>query len=205
MVNSRTLFDDLSRMIAQVARDPTPIAQGMGMWLDYCQRAAPECEPLWQQLRQLDFEKDAEGLTSWLMGLFTEEPPPKNINGLWFGLHNPILDDGKPSCRMYIGGSSAFDCNSEANEWACHLSYNPSGRYSTSTVLRDLYRQVEAITDNNISYLGEPFLCHGYLALVVSHWCNGPLRTALLGEASVRAVVIGHDSGDFYRIAVLRR
>jgi hypothetical protein len=31
-----------------------------------------------------------------------------------------------------------------------------------------------------VYYLGEPFLCHGYLALVVSHWCNGPVRKVLL-------------------------
>jgi len=58
-------------------------------------------------------------------------------------------------------------------------------RYSSSQVLTELYRSVEAITKNRVSYLGEPFLCHGYLALVVSNWCHGPMRTALLGNASL--------------------
>ena len=63
---------------------------------------------------------------------------------------------------------------------------------------------MEAITKGRVSYLGEPFLCHGYLALVVSNWCHGPMRTTMLGNAAIRAVVMGHDSGDFYRMAVLR-
>jgi hypothetical protein len=56
-----------------------------------------------------------------------------------------------------------------------------------------------------ISDIAEAFLCHGYLALLVSQWCNGPMSAIMLGEARERAVVMGHDSGDFYRMAVLRR
>jgi hypothetical protein len=105
---------------------------------------------------------------------------------------------------MYVGGSSGFDPTSDSNEWVCELSWQPNGRYPTSQVLTELYRSLEAHTENDVSYLGESFLCHGYLALVVSNWCHGPMRATLLGNAAVRAVVIGHDSGDFYRMAVLK-
>ena len=148
--------------------------------------------------------EDAENLTKWLKHLLAEEAPPAEVNGIWCGLNNPILADGEPSCQMYIGGSSTFDPNSESNEWVCRLTWWPEGRYSASKVLTEIYRSVEAVSKNKVSYLGEAFLCHGYLALVVSHWCNGPMRAALLGDAPIRAVVIGHDSGDFYRMAVLR-
>ena len=30
------------------------------------------------------------------------------------------------------------------------------------------------------------------------------MRSTLLGNVAVRAVVMGHDSGDFYRMAVMR-
>jgi hypothetical protein len=71
-------------------------------------------------------------------------------------------------------------------------------------VLTRLYRDLELIQEGNIFYLGEPFLCHGYLALLVSNWCRGPMRKYLLGGAPIRAVVMGHDSGDFYRMSVLQ-
>jgi hypothetical protein len=204
MVDPDKMFAQSAEMIANVATNPLPIASGMGQWLDYCDEVAPECNSLWNRLRSLNYDRDVENLTKWLRRLLRMEPPPDDINGLWFGLHNPVLDDGEPSCQMYMGGSSGFDPSSSSNEWVCQLSWLPEGRYSPSEVLRELYRPVESVTANRVSYLGEPFLCHGYLAFVVSHWCNGPMRASLLGKAPVRAVVIGHDSGDFYRMAVLR-
>jgi len=203
MVDIRKMFKDSARMITDIAEKPLAIDPGMGKWLDYCAAVAPECKALWPRLRKLDFNADANDLESWLTRLFAREPPPNEINGLWFGLHNPVLDDGKPSCQMYVGGSTAYDPDSTSNEWVCQLSYVPKGRYATSKVLNELYRSVEPVTKNNVNSLGEAFLCHGYLALVVSHWCKGPMRTLLRGDASIRAVVIGHDSGDFYRMAIL--
>jgi hypothetical protein len=176
----------------------------MGRWFDYCEKVAPAHQALWKRLRKLDFDQDADSLTKWLSRLLKKEPPPDNINGLWFGLFNPTSFLGNPSCQMYIGGSAGFDPRSDSNEWVCDLSWTPNGRYSKSRVLRDIYRSVEPITDDEVSYLGEPFLCHGFLALVVSNWCHGPMRSTLLGNAPIRAVVMGHDSGDFHRIAVLR-
>jgi hypothetical protein len=180
-----------------------PITAGMALWLAYCNDVAPECASIWKRLYKLDYQADADKLTKWLKRLLSREPPPQNINGLWFGLYNPVLWDRMPTCQMYVGGSSAFDPKSESNEWVCELAYSPRGRYSKSSVLTGLYRTVEPITTNNVNYLGEPFLCYGFLALLVSSWCHGPMRTTLLGDAPARAVVIGHDSGDFYRMAVL--
>jgi hypothetical protein len=204
MVDVEKLFARSARMIDEVAAKPLSLTGGMARWFDYCEKVAPEHQGLWKRLRQLDFEQDADGLTQWLSRLFKKEPPSDKINGLWFGLFNPTGLFGKPSCQMYVGGSSEFDPKSDSNEWVCQLSWTPKGRYSKSKVLKDLYRSVEPIADDEVSYLGEPFLCHGYLALVVSNWCHGAMRSTLLGNCAVRAVVMGHDSGDFYRMAVLR-
>jgi hypothetical protein len=205
MVEVEKLFARSARMIAEVAAKPLPVTAGMERWFDYCEKVAPDQCSLWKRLRRLDFEQDADILTRWLSRLFKKEPPPANINGLWFGLFNPVGLFGKPSCQMYLGGSTGFDPKSESNEWVCQLSWTPRGRYSKSKVLKDIYQSLEPMSDEEISYLGEPFLCHGYLALVVSSWCHGAMRSTLLGNAGVRAVVMGHDSGDFYRMAELRR
>ena len=187
MVDVEKMFACSARMIAEVAAKPMPLTVGMSRWFEYCENVAPEHQDLWNRLRQLDFEQDADGLTQWLSRLFKKEPPPDNINGLWFGLFNPAGLFGRPSCRMYVSGSSGFDPRSDSNEWVCQLSWMPRGRYSKSRVLKDIYRSVEPMSDDEISYLGEPFLCHGYLALVVSNWCHGPMRSTLLGNAAVRA------------------
>jgi hypothetical protein len=204
MVDTAKMFAQSRRMIDDIASNPRPLTAGMGQWFDYCDKVAPEQAPLWKRLRKLDFEEDARGLSKWLKRVLRSEPPPTDINGLWFGLYNPVLGDGEPSCQMYVSGSSAFEPDSVSNEWVCQLSWSPKGRYSASQVLTELYRPVEAITKNQVCYLGEPFLCHGYIALVVSSWCHGPMRATLLGNAPFRAIVFGHDSGDFYRLAVLR-
>lgn len=205
MVDVEKLFAHSARMIAEVAAIPSPLNVGMARWFEYCEEVAPEHRSLWHRLRQLDFEQDARRLTQWLSDLFKKEPPPEGINGFWFGLFNPTNLFGTPNCQMYIGGSTAFDPNADSNEWVCQLSWTPKGRYSKSEVLKEMYRSLQPFSDDQVSYLGEPFLCHGYLALVVSNWCQGSMRSTLIGNAAIRAVVMGHDSGDFYRIAVLRR
>jgi hypothetical protein len=202
MVDTDKMFTRLERLIADVSKKPPPVASGMGRWFDYCERVAPKHKSLWRRLRGLDYEKECDRLTEWLKRLLAKEPPPKEVNGWWFGLYNPVRK-GETSCQMYLGGSSKADPASESNEWACDLSYLPKGRYPQSQVLAELYRSVDPIEEGDVGYLGECFLCHGYLALVVAHWCHGPLRAALLGDAPLRLVDIGHDNGDFYRIAVL--
>ncbi|QDU58886.1 hypothetical protein [Aeoliella mucimassa] len=198
------MFAESARLIEDVASNPLPVATGMSKWFDYCDSVAPAHTELWTQLRQLDFDSDQERLTNWLSELLTAEPPSEEINGLWFGLFNPCTDDGEAICQTYIGGSTDFDADSESDEWVCNLKYLPDGRYAESKVLPEIYRRVELLEEDNLFYLGEAFLCHGYLALVISNWCHGPMRTQLLKSAPIRAVVMGHDSGDFYRMAVLK-
>jgi hypothetical protein len=202
-LNVRKMFRESAKLIAAVAEDPPLIASGMGQWLDYCDKVAPEWNSLWTRLRTLDYQADADRLTRWLTRLFKKEPPSGKINGLWFGLSSPFAAGGTTR-QMYVGGSSEFNPDSESNEWVCKLRYRPKGRYAKSSVLAELYGSVEPIIEDDICYLGEPFLCHGYLALLVSNWCHGPMRATLLANARVRAVVMGHDEGDFYRMAVLR-
>src|SRR6478672_4813074 len=93
MVNTKKLFAESARLIARAAAGSSPISVGMGNWFEYCERVAPEHALLWRRLRTLDFQSDQTSLTAWLTRLFQAEPPPQSINGLWFGLHNPVLDD----------------------------------------------------------------------------------------------------------------
>jgi hypothetical protein len=202
-ISIERLFRESARLIADVAENPVPVEKGMKRWFEYCDRVAPEKKRLWSQLKKLDYAADARRLTNWLSRLLAADPPPKSINGLWFGLFNPCPREDEVSCQAYLGGSKEFDPRSDSNEWVCQLKYRPKGGYANSQILPEIYAQVNPLEEHDLMYLGEPFLCHGYLALVVANWCHGPMRTKLLGSAKQRAVVMGHDSGDFYRMAVL--
>lgn len=203
MVDTTDMFETSARLIADAALTPEPVSQGMSRWFDYCEKVAPTRKKLWSQLRKLDFEADQRRLTEWLCSLLTTEPPPREINGFWFGLFNPCADDGGPSCQIYLGGSEGFDPGADSDEWVCNLSYMPEGRYANSQVIPEIYRLVDSIEEDDLFYLGEAFLCHGFVSLIVSNWCHGPMKSKLLDRSKQRAVVIGHDSGDFYRMAVL--
>jgi hypothetical protein len=104
---------------------------------------------------------------------------------------------------MYLSGSKSFDPNDE--DWPCDTDYLPAERYSNSIVLSEISRSVQPLKDDDVSYLGETFLSLGYVALVLSGWCHGPVRQKLLGDAPMRAIAMGHDSGDLFLLAVLRQ
>ena len=204
MIDTDRMFEESARLIADAASNPVPVTAGMSRWFEYCESVAPKKNALWSRMRRLDFDADTCRLSDWLSRVLAAEPPPEAINGLWFGLFNPCDDDGEASCQVYLGGSTGFDPQSESDEWVCDLSYFPDGRYANSKILPEIYRHVDPIEEDDIGCLGEAFLCHGFLALVVSNWCHGPMKAQLLGNAKQRAVALGHDSGDFYRMAVLR-
>ena len=60
MVDTAKMFAQSARMIAGIASNPVAVASGMGHWLDYCEKVAPEQKSLWNRLRKLDFQKDAK-------------------------------------------------------------------------------------------------------------------------------------------------
>jgi hypothetical protein len=201
MVDYSKTFKELERLIQQVAEAPAPIPEGLEHWFKYCEEVAPQGAALWKQLRRLDYGADAEQMAMWLTNLLKTEPPPSQINGLWFGLFNPVVKDGEASCQMYLSGSESYETDPE--DWACDTSYFPKGRYPYSVIMDQIYRITNSSHEGDVSYLGDAFLCLGYAALLVSNWCHGPSAAQLLGDAPLRAVATGHDSGDIYQIALL--
>lgn len=204
MFDASKMYKDVTRMIKDTAKQRLPVTDAMRPWLSYCRDATPgECE-IWRQLSSLDFESDFQHLTNWLIQVLRDEPIPESINGVWFGMYYPIdvdLDSkrrlhwGKPTCRLYLSGSTRF---SETN-WACDPEYWPEGRYSNSEVLTTIYRSTQELK-GDVSPLGDGCLCQGYAASVISNWCSGALAQQLIGPQGQRAVAMGFDSGDMHFI-----
>jgi len=202
------MYGGALKRIRQLVRKPTAVRAGMLDLLRLCAKAVPS--PVWSRFRKLDFERDQQSLSTWLRKLLKSEPPPTSITGLCFGLFNPILKDGKPTSCLYLAGSERFERRLKNPDWACDPEYFPEGRYSSSKVLTKIYRDANAAiySDANVpaevGAQAELALCLGYSCLVVADWCRGPLRPALFGDAPLRGVAVGFDSGDLVLIDVLR-
>ena len=190
------------RKIKELVRKNTPLVEGMHALLDLCQELHPS--PRWRKLYHLKFEDDLLNLAFWLEALLTHEPPPKSVTGFWFGLFNPILEDGAPTSCLYLAGSERFDAEWETSDWACSPAYWPKVRYSDSVIITEIYRTATK-RGSGIGALGEYTLCLGFAALVVAAFCRSPLRDLLLGKAPFREAAVGFDSGDEVLIDVLRK
>jgi hypothetical protein len=187
--------------IETLVRNRTAVRRGMATLPDFCNTVLPS--PVWKTLLRLDYENDVRRLAEWFRNLLTSEPPPAELNGFWFGLFNPIIRRRPTSC-LYLTGSKRFDPQQSLPEWACGPAYFPEGRYSHSSVLATIYRAVNEAKED-VGGQGEYTLCLGYSCLAVAEWCRGPMRATLLGDAPLRAVAVGFDSGDALPVDVLRR
>lgn len=190
------------KRVEKLIRKDIFVNAGMKDLLGFCEKVKPaKC---WKPLYQLEYEKGFDQLTDWLTNLLTKQPPTKTINGLWFGLFNPVLKDGLPTCCLYLAGSKRFDLDEGDPDWAVSPEYWPKDRYSNSKVLTTIYRTMD-VTEGEEGAFGEYTLCLGYASLVVAAWCRSALRSKLLGKAPFRGVTVGYDSGDGILIDVLKQ
>lgn len=194
-------FGGAFERIEQLVHGPISVRAGMLDLVDLCAKAKPSA--FWTRFYDLDFESDQKAMEKWLRRLLKTEPPPIAINGLWFGLFTPYRD-GKPTSCLYLAGSGRFDPTDP--DWACGPEYFPEGRYSPSKILMTIYREANGANavKEGVDGQAEYTLCLGYSCLLIAEWCRGPLRKELLGDARLRGVAAGFDSGDVLLIDVLR-
>ena len=198
MLNLDNMWQRVSELIAETSNSHLLPSKAMGAFIDFCRYAVPEEEALWDDISILEFDKECLALTTWLEGVLSTSPIPDEVTGLWFGLYNTEVDD-KESCQFYCAGSTRFTVAEPNADWHCNPEYRPDLGYGHSDILHTISQKVDVLPGEP-SYLGECFLCHGYLASLISTWCSGELKEALLGNNSNRAIAMGHDSGDMYFI-----
>lgn len=81
-----------------------------------------------KNLDKIDMKKGYEPFKKWLDDLFENEPLPKKISGINFGLFD--TDDG---LQLYITGSYSWDKNDY--DWATANDYFPDNRYPYLDIL----------------------------------------------------------------------
>ncbi|HEY6094732.1 MAG TPA: hypothetical protein VIU93_07245, partial [Gallionellaceae bacterium] len=169
---------------ATIGSGAEPVA-GMGVIIDFCQSRAPEAD--WQRIRALPFEADLLRLDAWLTSVLVTESPPAAIDGLWFGLFEPVRDDGEESMDIYICGSDHYDPDEDWHDWACNPVYWPARRYANSQVLHGI--KAAARLKPELPYdLSDYALSLAYSSLFVASFARRNAKL-LLNGASSRALV----------------
>jgi hypothetical protein len=179
-------FHDVVR-IARAALDP---ASGWHSLVDYLEQHGLHSLP---QLRSVDVQEDVRRIRRQLVELIEGEPPPKDLNAVYFGLFDTSDEEGAEGIGYYIAGVRRFD--PEDGDSLCHPAWWPEGRYLSSSAL-------DSIKDVELSFVasgeGEKRALLGYAgqlgaALLVSHFASKGLLPDLRR-------VVGFDSGDFAEI-----
>jgi hypothetical protein len=180
-------FDDVLRMARQ-AEDVGAAWEGLVAYLE--DRSG---EPL-PHLAGVDVKRDVEGVRRQLLKLVRTEPPPKDLNAVYFGLFDTVSDDGERGIGYYVAGVRGFDPND--GDSLCNPAWWPDGRYLRSQALNAVKHEevsagVRGQTDLRalLGYAGQLGA-----ALLVSKFASSGLFPG-------HHYVVGFDSGDFAEIA----
>jgi hypothetical protein len=194
----------LFEAVRAIVHGQVDLDAGMQALLDDCAWRLPD--PVWADLRSLDWKRDETRLQAWLRDVLTKEPPPPSCAALYFGLadwEDPEGEGYDAVCRLSIGGSDHFDPEDADFEWAVHLPYWPSDRLADSEVLKAISRSMRQTSDD-MCMLGMNVLCQGYAGLVLKRLLPQVTELALHGR-DTRGVAFGFDEGDALLLGVLAR
>src|SRR5262249_40732457 len=126
----------MHKMIVKEIGSKRSIRESMDRIIDKCEKGHPHSD--WKKLRVLKYENLTE-LRRWIEIPFRIEPPKVKLAGLWFGLFNPIYDQG-PVAELYVCGSKRFVRDSRDGDWATGPDWWPESRYANSALLARVYK-----------------------------------------------------------------
>ncbi len=182
-------FERIKLMVTNKASVPV----GMQDLICWCAERHPHKD--WQRLAAIRWDEDLCRLAVWLDFVLRDQPPQRTITGLWFGLFNPVVEEGA-AADLYVAGNP-YDAD---GEWAVSPRWvAPAAR---SIALAEMYR----IAYENKKGLGndaEYPLALGYAALAVRTLGTALNRRVLLGKAPSRTLEVGFDSGDSMVVGTL--
>ena len=83
---------DLERLVHElIGEQVSPV----GAWNRVLDAIAAEGDfPLLGSMRELDVLDDVRHLETWLLQTLKKSRPSRRVRAFWFGLANPVLDDG---------------------------------------------------------------------------------------------------------------
>ena len=180
-------FVAVGELINREIRGEASIDESMQRMIELCEDARSHHD--WRQLRELPYN-NLSPLRQWIVRPFQDEPPAKDIKGLWFGLFNPVVG-GEAIADMYVCGSTRFDSEDPVHDWACDPQWWPEARYSGSEILADIYRI--AYQQDGLGNDAEYPLCLLYACLAVRGLLTPPPDE--IARLENVGVAVGYDSG----------
>ncbi len=190
-------YDALLDRIDVLVKSEMPVTQVMKEIIAYCAQAIPHED--WPAFAALAFDDDVDHLRRWLVSLLTDEPPGAEVDGLCFGVFNPVYDDGQPTADMYAAGAHYRPSDPD---WACDPMWFPDGRNAHSQVLHDIYRLAYQGSESSLGNRAEYPLALVYTGTVIRALAI-QLGDSLRGDATRRGLTVGFDSGDWLCIGTL--
>jgi hypothetical protein len=186
-------------VIKQAMADSITMDHGMTVLLSYCKSIVSS--PIWDQLNDLDYQRDSSLLSTWLESLLRSIPPGSNIVAFWFGLFVTVVNQ-EETMALYLSGSTKYDKHSA--DWACwdEESYTPDNGYLYSNVLAKIYR-VTSQNDEPVSDLGVNLLCLGYTCLSVWALCQTVTSLSRIATGREIAIAVGFDDGDYINLGIV--
>ena len=186
-------------LVQRVVHSNCSVEAGMRTLITECEHRA--ADPDWERFLAIDYPSDVERVGRWLARAF-KSPPSPELTGLWFGLFNPVENDGDASCDLRVHA----DVYDPDDEWAIYGRWQPDDEGARSSALRDIYRI--AYRSDRPDHLGndaEYPLCLGYAGLAIRTILSGPGANDLFSGADARVAVVGWDDGDSILIGTLSR
>lgn len=194
--------------LERVVRSRTSVEKGLARLVDYHARIAPD--PHWKLLKKLPVKEDLARLEAWITAAFSDEPPPDDAPGLWFGLLDVDRASG-PTIDMHL---DAGQLNDEGlHDLVFGGAWTPSNEFAHSEVLDEIYKTSFADEGGPLGDAAYTLLL-AYGALAVRYLAKTLDPSLLLGGATQRVITlasttprtqaVGYHDGDSIGIGTLR-
>jgi hypothetical protein len=165
----------------------------MSQIIKHCTADLPH--PDWKRLGGLDYRGGVAELVRWLPSVLLVDVPRSRIEGLWFGLYNPLDIDQKSRTDIYVAGSGHYDKLDQACEWAVDLTYKPSSGRAYSSILHSIY-DIAYAHEGGLQNDAEWALGLAFAVMAVPQAAQAVNINIIPNHASVLGVATGFDSGD---------
>jgi hypothetical protein len=186
-------FEQLFAVIDGAVKSDQTAAEALASVVDYCAHVHKSLD--WKKLRALDIDSDITSVATEVASELKARPIPAKLDGLYFGLFNPIIetDDGKKltTAGIYL---AANPYDNDDPDWACSPSWQPA--YLDSQGLHAMHQIAYPGGKRRLGVRVEHPVGLAYGALL-ARGVVMKLGKAILGKARSRTIVVGFDSGDF--------
>lgn len=186
--------DPLRAALAEVLRSEADFDEGLATLLDACDEVLPGGP--WQEVYDLAWETDAARVAHWLREAIEGDPPPADVEALWFRLRRARWHGRLDGCELELFGGPIV-ATLEEPEWT------PRARPADCAALGRLVRMSVAADGESLRALLSDALPAAATAWLASEALQRLDESLALGRADARAFLAGWRQGPVVRLGVL--